>query len=165
MIKVPRILLIDDAGEKLGVIPTKEALQKAKESGLDLLLVAPNGRPPVAKLVDYGKMVYEKEKKEKDAKKKQKKQSWKEMKFRLRIDEHDFETKVRKIRDFLIDGQKVRAVIMFLGRDIMFKDKGKELLLKVIEDTSDIAKVGRAIKMAGRDMDVFLDPITKIEEE
>jgi len=151
MIKVPRILLIDDAGEKLGVIPTKEALQKAKESGLDLLLVAPNGRPPVAKLVDYGKMVYEKEKKE--------------MKFRLRIDEHDFETKVRKIRDFLIDGQKVRAVIMFLGRDIMFKDKGKELLLKVIEDTSDIAKVGRAIKMAGRDMDVFLDPITKIEEE
>jgi translation initiation factor IF-3 len=111
--------------------------------------------------MDYGKYVYEKEKREKEAKKNQKKQVLKEMKFRLRIDDHDFNTKVNKIRDFLLDGNKVRAVIMFLGRDIMFKDRGKELIDRIVEDTKDIANVGRKVKMQGRDMDIFLEPDPK----
>lgn len=164
-IKASKILLIDQDGEKLGVISKKEALEKAREAGLDLVLVAPGAKPPVGRLVDYGKMIYEKEKKEKEAKKKQKKQSLKEMKFRLRIDDHDFNTKVRKIRDFLEEGQKVRVVIMFLGRDIMFKDKGKELLDKVVEDTKDISKLSRQIKMQGRDMDLILEPVVDKENK
>lgn len=130
----------------------------AESEGLDLVLVAPNAKPPVAKIMDYGKFKYEKEKKDKETKKKSKKQSVKEMKFRLRIDEHDFNTKVNRIKKFLEGGHKVRAVIMFLGRDIMFKDKGQELINKIIEDTSDIAVVGRPPKLTGRDMDVLLEP-------
>ena len=83
------------------------------------------------------------------------------MKFRLRIDEHDFQTKVNRIREFLSDNCKVRVVVMFLGRDIMFKDKGEELLKKVIAQTSDISNVTKNIKMNGRDMDIFLDPDLK----
>ena len=98
-------------------------------------------------------------KKEKQAKKKQKKQVIKEMKFRLRIDDHDFNTKLKKIREFLEDGYKVRVVVMFLGRDIMFKDQGIELLNRVISQTSDIATVARGPKLLGKDMDIILEPI------
>lgn len=160
-IKASKVLLINAEGEKVGQVSKQEALKSARESGLDLVLVAPNAKPPVAKVMDYGKYIYEKEKKEKEAKKNQKKQVLKEMKFRLRIDDHDFETKVNKIRDFLLDGNKVRAVVMFLGRDIMFKDSGKELIDKIVEKTKDLANVGRKVKMQGRDMDIFLDPDPK----
>lgn len=153
--------MIDQNGNKVGEVSTKEALKMAQQVGLDLVLVAPDSKPPVARMMDYGKYLYEKEKKEKLAKKKQKKQVVKEMKFRLRIDDHDFNTKLKKIRDFLEDGQKVRVVVMFLGRDIMFKDKGKELLEKVIAQTTDIAKVSREIKLIGKDMDVILEPINE----
>lgn len=152
-------MLIDQDGNKLGEIPTKEALKLAQQSGLDLVLVAPQAKPPVARMMDYGKYIYEKEKKEKLAKKKQKKQLVKEMKFRLRIDEHDFNTKLKKIREFLEDGHKVRVVIMFLGRDILFKEKGKEILDRVVEQTSDIAKVSRGAKLLGKDMDIILEPV------
>lgn len=154
-------MLIDQDGNKLGEIPTKEALKLAQQSGLDLVLVAPQAKPPVARMMDYGKYIYEKEKKEKLAKKKQKKQLVKEMKFRLRIDEHDFNTKLKKIREFLEDGHKVRVVIMFLGRDILFKEKGKEILDRVVEQTSDIAKVSRGAKLLGKDMDIILEPIVE----
>jgi translation initiation factor IF-3 len=157
-IRASKVLLINAEGEKVGQVSKQEALKSARESGLDLVLVAPNAKPPVVKVMDYGKYVYEKEKKEKEAKKNQKKQVLKEMKFRLRIDDHDFDTKVNKIRDFLLEGNKVRAVIMFLGRDIMFKDRGKELIDRIVEETKDIANVGRKAKMQGRDMDIFLEP-------
>ncbi|RAO99468.1 translation initiation factor IF-3 [Petrotoga sp. 9PW.55.5.1] len=160
-IRVRKVLLIDQDGNKLGEIPTKEALKLAQQSGLDLVLVAPQAKPPVARMMDYGKYIYEKEKKEKLAKKKQKKQLVKEMKFRLRIDEHDFNTKLKKIREFLEDGHKVRVVIMFLGRDILFKEKGKEILDRVVEQTSDIAKVSRGAKLLGKDMDIILEPIVE----
>lgn len=158
-IRAREVLLIDDRGEKRGIVSTREALRLANEANLDLVLVSPNARPPVAKIMDYGKFKYEKEKKEKETKKKQKKQLVKEMKFRLRIDEHDFMTKVNRIRTFIKAGNKVRAVIMFLGRDIMFKDRGKDLIEKIIKETSDIAKVSRNIKVAGRDMDIYLEPL------
>jgi len=159
-IKSPKVLYINLEGEKLGEIATKDAIRMARESGVDLILVSPNSNPPVAKAMDYGKFKYEKEKKEKETKKKQKKQVVKEMKFRLRIDEHDFNTKVNRIRDFLEAGHKVRAVVMFLGRDIMFKDKGKELIERIISDTSDIARSTREAKMNGRDMDIYLEPLS-----
>ncbi|WP_232521262.1 translation initiation factor IF-3 [Tepiditoga spiralis] len=158
-IRAREVLLIDDKGEKKGVVSTREALRLANEANLDLVLVSPNARPPVAKIMDYGKFKYEKEKKEKETKKKQKKQLVKEMKFRLRIDEHDFMTKVNRIRTFINAGNKVRAVIMFLGRDIMFKDRGKDLIERIIKETADIAKVSRNIKVAGRDMDIYLEPL------
>ncbi|APT76564.1 translation initiation factor IF-3 [Marinitoga sp. 1135] len=160
-IKAKELRVIGSDGSQLGIMETKKALQLAYQEGLDLVLVAPNSNPPVAKIMDYGKYKYEKEKREKEAKKKQKKQQLKEMKFRLRIDEHDFNTKVKRIRDFLEAGNKVRAVVMFLGRDIMFTDKGKEILDRVIEKVEDIAEVTRAPKMAGRDMDMILSPKTK----
>ncbi len=134
-------------------------MKLAQEAGLDLVLVAPNAKPPVARMMDYGKYLYEKEKKEKQAKKKQKKQVIKEMKFRLRIDDHDFNTKLKKIREFLEEGYKVRVVVMFLGRDIMFKDQGIELLNRVISQTSDIATVARGPKLLGKDMDIILEPL------
>jgi len=140
---------------------TKEALKLAEQSGVDLVLVAPQARPPVARMMDYGKYIYEKEKKEKLAKKKQKKQALKEMKFRLRIDEHDFNTKLKKIREFLEDDYKVRVVIMFLGRDILFKERGKEILDRVVSKTSDIAKVSRGAKLLGKDMDIILEPLSE----
>ncbi|NUU99220.1 translation initiation factor IF-3 [Marinitoga sp. 1154] len=160
-IKVREVMVISNSGEQLGVMETKKALQLAYQEGLDLVLVSPNSNPPVAKIMDFGKYKYEKEKRAKEAKKKQKKQILKEMKFRLRIDEHDFNTKVRRIRNFLEDGNKVRVVVMFLGRDIMFTDRGKEILEKVIKKVEDIADVSRAPKMAGRDMDMVLSPKTK----
>jgi translation initiation factor IF-3 len=159
-IKARKVLVIDQEGNKLGEMQTKEALKLAEQSGVDLVLVAPDAKPPVARMMDYGKYIYEKEKKEKLAKKKQKKQVLKEMKFRLRIDDHDFNTKLKKIREFLEDGYKVRVVIMFLGRDILFKEKGKEILDKVVSQTSDIAKVSRGAKLLGKDMDIILEPIT-----
>ncbi|PNR97552.1 translation initiation factor IF-3 [Petrotoga olearia] len=160
-IRARKVLVIDQDGNKLGEMSTKEALKLAEQSGVDLVLVAPEAKPPVARMMDYGKYIYEKEKKEKLAKKKQKKQVLKEMKFRLRIDEHDFNTKLKKIREFLEDGYKVRVVIMFLGRDILFKEKGKEILDRVVSKTSDIAKVSRGAKLLGKDMDIILEPITE----
>jgi len=160
-IKAKEVRVVSSTGEQLGVMETRKALQMAYQEGLDLVLVSPNSNPPVAKIMDYGKYKYEKEKREKEAKKKQKKQVLKEMKFRLRIDEHDFNTKVNRIRSFLEDGNKVRVVVMFLGRDIMFTDKGKEILNKVIKNVEDIAEVTRAPKMAGRDMDMILSPKNK----
>ncbi|WP_205098816.1 translation initiation factor IF-3 [Marinitoga litoralis] len=160
-IRAKEVRVVSSSGEQLGIMETKKALSLAQEEGLDLVLVSPNSNPPVAKIMDFGKYKYEKEKREKEAKKKQKKQVLKEMKFRLRIDDHDFNTKVKRIRSFLEDGNKVRVVVMFLGRDIMFTDKGKEILERVINDVEDIAEVTRAPKMAGRDMDMILSPKTK----
>ncbi|POZ91079.1 translation initiation factor IF-3 [Petrotoga sp. SL27] len=164
-IRARKVLVIDQDGNKLGEMSTKEALKLAEQAGVDLVLVAPQAKPPVARMMDYGKYIYEKEKKEKLAKKKQKKQVFKEMKFRLRIDEHDFNTKLKKIREFLEDGYKVRVVIMFLGRDILFKEKGKEILDKVVSKTSDIAKVSREAKLLGKDMDIILEPIPITEDK
>ncbi|HOT32768.1 MAG TPA: translation initiation factor IF-3 [Petrotogaceae bacterium] len=160
-IRSQEVVLITQSGENIGSVLTKTALEMAREAELDLVLVSPNSNPPVARIMNFSKFKYERERKEKEAKKNQKKQELKEMKFRLRIDEHDFQTKVNRIREFLSDNCKVRVVVMFLGRDIMFKDKGEELLNKVISQTSDIANVTKNIKMNGRDMDIFLDPDLK----
>ncbi len=153
---------MDENGKQIGVFPTKKAIDMAKKKGLDLVLVAPNANPPVARIMDYGKFKYEQQKKQREAKKKQKKQQQvKQMKFRVKIDEHDYQTKLKHIRRFLEDGARVRVAIMFIGREIVFTDKGKEILERVAQDTADIAEVEAAPKLEGRDMWMTLKPKKK----
>ncbi len=156
--------LVDNNGKQLGVMPTRKALAIARDRGLDLVLVAPNADPPVAKIMDYGKYRYEIQKKLRETKKKQKKQQQvKQMKFRVKIDEHDYQTKLNHIRRFLEDGARVRVAIMFIGREIVFTDKGKEILDRVAKDVSDIAVVEAPPKLEGRDMWMTLKPKKKEE--
>ncbi|HBT99961.1 MAG TPA: translation initiation factor IF-3 [Thermotoga naphthophila] len=155
-IKVPKVKVVDENGKMIGVMPTRKALELAREKGLDLVLVAPNENPPVAKIMDYGKYKYQLTKKQKESKKKT--VQLKQMKFRLNIDEHDYQTKVKHIRRFLEDGHKVRVVVMFIGREMMFAEKGKEILERVIKDTEDLATVESPPKMEGRDMWMVLKP-------
>ena len=136
----------------------------ARSKNLDLVLVAPNANPPVAKIMNYGKYKYEEQKRQREAKKKQKKQQQvKQMKFRVKIDEHDYQTKLKHIRRFLEDGARVRVAIMFIGREIVFTEKGKEILERVARDVSDIAEVEAPPKLEGRDMWMTLKPKKKEE--
>ncbi|PLV55825.1 translation initiation factor IF-3 [Thermotoga sp. SG1] len=155
-IKVPKVRVVDENGKQIGIMPTRKALDLAREKGLDLVLVAPNADPPVARIMDYGKYKYQLTKKQKENKKKA--VQLKQMKFRLKIDEHDYQTKVRHIRRFLEEGHKVQVVVMFIGREMMFTDKGREILERVIKDTEDLAVVERPPKMEGRDMWMVLKP-------
>ncbi len=156
--------MVDDDGKQLGVMTTRKAISIARERGLDLVLVAPSADPPVAKIMDYGKYKYEVQKKLRETKKKQKKQQQvKQMKFRVKIDEHDYQTKLNHIRRFLEDGARVRVAIMFIGREIVFTDKGKEILERVAQDVSDIAEIEAAPKLEGRDMWMTLKPRKKEE--
>ncbi len=155
---------MDNNGKQLGVMPTRKALAIARDRGLDLVLVAPNADPPVAKIMDYGKYRYEIQKKLRETKKKQKKQQQvKQMKFRVKIDEHDYQTKLNHIKRFLEDGARVRVTIMFIGREIVFTDKGREILDRVAKDVSDIAVVEAPPKLEGRDMWMTLKPKKKEE--
>ncbi|ABR30784.1 translation initiation factor IF-3 [Thermosipho melanesiensis BI429] len=139
-------------------MPIDKALELAYSQKLDLILVAPNAKPPVAKIMDYGKYKYELSKKEKKAKKNQKIIEVKQMKFRIKIDEHDYQTKVKHIKRFIESGNKVRVVIMFRGRELAFADKGKEILDRIKEDLRDIAVVEKQPKLEGRDMWMMLKP-------
>ncbi|WP_290645157.1 translation initiation factor IF-3 [Kosmotoga sp.] len=157
-IRVSKVRVVDEEGEQLGILPTDEAIKIAMEKNLDLVLVAPDAKPPVARIMDFGKYKYEKEKREREAKKRSKQTQLKQMKFRLRIDTHDFMTKVNRIREFLSKGSKVRVVIMFRGREMAFSDQGAQLLEKVRLELEDISEVDRAPKMEGRDMWMILRP-------
>lgn len=159
-IRASSVRLIDDKGEQMGIIPTAEALKIAKEKDLDLVLVAPGARPPVAKIMDYGKYKYEKDRRDREAKKKSKQNQLKEMKFRVRIEEHDFQTKVGRIVDFLNKGSKVRVVIMFRGREIVFAEKGRAILDRVAKQLAEISDIDRFPKLEGRDMWMILKPKT-----
>lgn len=157
-IKKPTVRVIDVDGKQIGILPTREAIELARRKGLDLVLVAPNADPPVAKIMDFGKYMYQLAKKQKEAKKKQKQQEIKQMKFRLKIDEHDYQTKLRHIRRFLEDGNKVKVTVMFRGREIMFQEKGKELLDRIVKDVSDIGEVESEPKLEGKDMWMQIKP-------
>lgn len=157
-IRVSKVRLIDEDGKQVGVIPTNRALDIAREKGLDLVLVSPNSNPPVARIMDYGKYKYEATKKAKDARQKQKKTQLKQMKFRPKIDVHDYQTKLKHLRRFLKEGHKVRVTIMFKGREMAFTDKGKEILDKIANDLQDIATVEGKPRLEGRDMWLNLRP-------
>lgn len=164
-IKIPRLMVISDTGERLGILKLSDALIKAKEKSLDLVLVAPNGKPPVAKILDFGKLRYELQKKERDSKKKQKRTELKQMKFRPKIDGNDYNTKLKHIVRFLSDGHMVKVTIMFRGREMAFTEKGAEILEKVIVDTDSIAKCISRPKMEGRDMHMTLSPLSELERK
>ncbi|HEY8543382.1 MAG TPA: translation initiation factor IF-3 [Pseudothermotoga sp.] len=157
-IRHPKVRVIDSDGKQIGVISTKEAIELARRKGLDLVLVSPNSDPPVAKIMDFGKYMYQISKRQKEAKKKQKIQETKQMKFRLKIDEHDYQTKLKHIRRFLEDGDKVKVTIMFRGREIAFADRGKQILDRIANDLNDIAVVEADAKLEGRDMWMQLKP-------
>lgn len=138
---------------------TRQALDLAKQKELDLVLVGPTASPPVAKLLDYGKWRYEQQQAEKEARKKSKRQEMKSIKFRVKIDEHDYQTKLGHVRRFLEAGHKVKVTIMFRGREMAHPELGKKILDRVAEDLAEIAVVEMKPLMAGRDMNMVLAPI------
>lgn len=139
-------------------MPTNEALDRAREAGLDLVEVAPNVRPPVCRILDYGKFKYDQSKKEKKAKKKQQSFQMKEMRFRPKIDDHDFNFKTKHVREFLESGNKVKVFVMFRGREMAYTEQGKDLLDKVAEVLGDISQVESPAKLEGRNMSMVLGP-------
>jgi len=134
------------------------ALQLAEGMSKDLVEVAPNAIPPVCRIMDFGKFMYEKKRKEKEAKKKQHVIVIKEMRFRPHTDDHDYDFKVRHARKFLQEGNKVKAVVQFRGRDIIYSDQGEVLLKRFIEDLSDVSKVEQAPILEGKRMNLMLAP-------
>lgn len=136
----------------------QQALQLAESMSKDLVEVAPNANPPVCRIMDFGKFMYEKKRKEKEAKKKQHVIVIKEMRFRPHTDDHDYDFKVRHARKFLQEGNKVKAVVQFRGRDIIYSDQGEVLLKRFIEDLSDVSKVEQAPTLEGKRMNLMLSP-------
>ena len=155
-IRAHSVRLIDEDSNQVGIVDLKEAKRRAEESGYDLVEVAPDAKPPVVKLLDYGKYLYEEKKKEKEAKKKQHTIEVKEVRFRPQIEEHDFQTKLGHIRRFLESGNKVKVTIFFRGREMDYKEFGRELMTRIVEETEDLAKVDRTPDMEGNQMVMFL---------
>jgi translation initiation factor IF-3 len=150
------VRLISPDGEQIGVVSTREALQKAEGYGLDLVEVAPNSKPPVCRIMDFGKYKYEQSKKEKISKKKQHVIIVKEIRLRPRTDEHDLETKLRHTRKFLEQNNKVKITIFFKGREMAYQDFGTELMQRIINLLEDVGKVESEPKMEGRRMVMVL---------
>ena len=139
-------------------MPLERALEIAEQFKLDLVEVAPNAKPPVCKIIDFGKFMYEKKKKEKEAKKKQHTIQVKELRFRPQTDDHDLEFKTRHAREFLEGGDKVKATVQFRGRDMLYTEQGKELLQNLAEELEDVSKVESNPTMEGRRMIMVLAP-------
>ncbi len=158
LITVPQVLLIDETGEKRGVISTSDALEIAADVGLDLVEVSPNASPPVCKLLDYGKFKYQAQKKANEARKKQKTVDVKEIKMRPNIDTHDYDVKMRNMQRFFAEGDKVKVTLRFRGREMAHQDLGMKLLQKVREEVDEVAKVELHPKMEGRQMVMVLAP-------
>ena len=142
----------------MGVVPVQDALGRAKESGLDLVEVSPNAAPPVCKILDYGKFKYEEQKRANQARKKQKTFDVKEIKMRPGIDEHDYQVKMRSVRRFLDEGDKVKMTIRFRGREMAHQELGMKVLDRVREDVDELAKVEQFPKSEGRLMTMVIAP-------
>ena len=152
--------MIDETGQQLGIMPLAEALQVAQARGLDLVEVAPNATPPVCRLLNYGKYVYERAKKEREARKAQRARTTeiKEIRLRPRISEHDIAYKLRDVRRFLEDGSKVKVRVRFRGREITYPEIGLKLLQRIAEELQDVASVEQKPKMEGRSLLMILTP-------
>ncbi|KAA3631551.1 MAG: translation initiation factor IF-3 [Calditrichaeota bacterium] len=157
-IKVSPVRLIGPDGDQFGIIPTAEALERAREYGLDLVEVSPNSRPPVCRILDYGKYKYELAKKDKLAKKRQHTMQMKEMRYRPKIDEHDFQFKTKHVREFIEGGNKVKTFVMFRGREMAYTEYGRKVLDRVAKELEDIAVVESAASQEGRKMIMVLGP-------
>ena len=157
-ITVPKVRVIDEEGENLGVMFTQEAIDQAAEVGMDLVEVSPNADPPVCKFLDVGKFKYEAQKKANLARKTQRTQEIKEIKMRPNIDDHDYDTKMKKVHDFIGDGDKVKVTLRFRGRELSHQQLGMQLLQRVAENVSEIAKVEAYPRMEGRQILMVLSP-------
>ena len=151
-------------GETLGVMDTRDAVAEARKRGIDLVEIAPQAKPPVCKLIDYGKFLYEQKKKTHEAKKKQVTVQVKEIKFRPATDDHDYNYRMERAREWLIDGDKVRAAIAFRGREMSHRELGAKILKKLTQDLVDIADIEVAPKMEGYQMfTIFIPKKSKAE--
>src|ERR687893_2202796 len=157
-ISVPKVRVIDENGENLGVLLTAEAIEQAAEVGLDLVEVSPNADPPVCKFLDVGKFKYEAQKKANLQRKTQKTQEVKEIKMRPNIDDHDYDTKMKKVFDFLDEGDKVKVTMRFRGREMAHGELGMAVLRRVQDQTAEMAKVEAHPRMEGRQMLMVLAP-------
>ncbi|EJL27624.1 MULTISPECIES: translation initiation factor IF-3 [unclassified Caulobacter] len=157
-IRVPRVLLIDQNGEKQGEMPISAALEAAEEAGLDLVEIVPNANPPVCKILDYGKFKFQEQKKKNEARKRQKIVELKEIKLRPNIDIHDYDVKAKSMTRFFEEGDKVKVTLRFRGREMAHPELGMKLLLKVKADFDEIAKVEYEPRMEGRQMIMILAP-------
>lgn len=157
-IRVPEVRLIDENGDNVGVVATREAMARAEGVGLDLVEISPNASPPVCKILDLGKFKYEAQKKKNEAKKKQKVIDIKEVKLRPNIDEHDYEVKMRNARRFLEEGDKVKVTMRFRGREVAHQDLGMNVLRRVSDDMGDLAKVEQHPRLEGRQMIMVMAP-------
>ena len=157
-ITAPEVQLIDAEGENRGVVRTREALALAQDAGLDLVLIAPNSSPPVAKLLDLGRFKYAAQKKAAEARKRQKVIEVKEIQLRPNIDTHDYDTKMKAVQRFLGEGDRVKVTMRFRGREMAHQDLGMQLLVKVKDQMEPIAKVESQPRSEGRQMVMVLAP-------
>ncbi|UUR07388.1 translation initiation factor IF-3 [Sphingomonas glaciei] len=157
-IQSQKVRVIDENGENLGVMYTREAIEQAAGVGLDLVEISPNADPPVAKFLDIGRFKYEAQKKANEQRKRQKTQEIKEIKMRPNIDDHDYETKMKKVVEFLGDGDKVKVTMRFRGREMAHGQLGMAVLQRVAAETAEIAKVEAHPRMEGRQMLMVISP-------
>ncbi len=161
MITVREVFVIDEQGTRLGVMSTLKAILIAKQKGLDLVEVSPHSKPPVCKIMDFGRYKYQQQKKAQEARKKQKVVEIKEVKVRPKTDEHDISVRIKQARKFLEKGNKIKAVVMFRGREQAHPEKGKEQLMKIYEAVKDLADIEKPARKEGRDMIMILAPKKK----
>jgi translation initiation factor IF-3 len=152
------VRLIDDANVQLGVVAVQEALDKAREAGLDLVEVAPNSEPPVCRIMDYGKFLYQQKRKVKLSQKKQHVMTLKEIRMRPKIDNHDRDIKIKHAAEFLERGDKVQFTMMFRGREMMYVDHANEVMKEIVRTLQDLAKVERQAELLGKRMTMILFP-------
>ncbi|MCL1467711.1 MULTISPECIES: translation initiation factor IF-3 [Argonema] len=157
-IRFPKIRVIDTDGAQLGIMTPQDALSLAVEKELDLVLVSDKADPPVCRIMDYGKFKFEKEKKEREARKKQHTADVKEVKMRYKIEEHDYNVRIAHAKRFIQEGDKVKATVMFRGREIQHSDLAEELLNRMANDLQEVAEVQQAPKKEGRNMMMLLAP-------
>jgi translation initiation factor IF-3 len=164
-IRVPEVRLIGDEGKQIGVVKTQEALSYAQERDLDLVEVAPEARPPVCRVLDYSKYKYEQEQKQKQARKHQQNITVREIKFRPKIAQHDYDTKKGHVQRFLRDQSKVKVTIMFRGREMAHPERGKMILDRLAEELEDLAVVEQRPIQDGRNMTMMLGPVKSAAEK
>jgi translation initiation factor IF-3 len=157
-IRVPQVRLIDTTGEQIGIVPTRDALRMALEKGFDLVEISPTAKPPVCKIMDYGKYKYELNKKAKNAKKKQHIIQMKEMKLRPKIEEHDYQFKLKHIQEFLEEGNKVKVFVEFRGREMAHQELGHKIIQRLEEDLKDLGIIEQKAKMEGRNLSLTFMP-------
>ncbi len=153
--------LVDEEGEAAGVVSLEEALKRAEAAGMDLVEVSPTAKPPVAKIIDYGKFLYQKEKKLKEARKKQKVVEIKEMKFTPRIDVHDYSYRVKRVVEFLEKGDKVKITIRFRGREMAHTELGFNVIDRIKIEVKDVCTIEKNAKLEGRNITMVLAPLKK----